>query len=114
MSVKHIKEYYNMMADQYLEMVDNIQEYEEYAKTHVVAPEKIEELNKMLTPLKENFLTLSYVMYLLNMPNNPRKKKTYEKLKQKELNKIPYDNTQQGKLEQGDKILAQTKILYKE
>ena len=77
MSVKHIKEYYNSVCNDYHELVETLHELEEEASKNLVPPERVENLNKLVEPMKKNYETWSYVIYLLNQPNKKEKKKKY-------------------------------------
>lgn len=79
MSKKHLEEYYNNVCKQYDEFIDEIKDFEECVKNGVVSPETISNIETMLAPLKNNWQTLSYVMYLLNMPNKKEKINKYVK-----------------------------------
>lgn len=111
MAVKHIKEYFNDVANQYLALQQEVKEFEEEAEKGLCDPDKIEKLKEWIEPLKDNYLTLSYVMYLLNMPARPQKVKRYEMQNKKLLNSIPGKNTKQGILEQNEEVLKGIKNL---
>lgn len=113
MSVRDVKEYYNQVCDQYNEMINDLQELEEYAKTNMVEPERLEQYKQTIGPIKENYLTLSYIMFLLNQPNKKEKQKKYLKQHKKELDKIPYSNTQEGKIEKGKQTLEELNKIAK-
>lgn len=113
MSVKHLREYYQKVCDQYNEMINDLQELEEYAKTNMVEPERLEQYKQTIGPIKENYLTLSYIIFLLNKPNKKEKQKKYLKQHKKELDKIPYSNTQEGKIEKGKQTLEELNKIAK-
>lgn len=105
MAVRHIKEYYEKMADQYMEMQDNIKEIEKDLANGLVEPEFLERLQEQVKPLKDNYLTLSYIMFLLNQPNRNNKIPKYKERNKKLLSSIPPENTMEGKISQNDKTL---------
>ena len=80
MSVKHIKEYYQQVCDDYSEMLENIKDFEEELKTSVVEPERLDKLKSIIKPLKENWERLNYIIFLLNKPNNKKRAVKYNKL----------------------------------
>ena len=43
---------------------------------------------QMVSKLKENYMRISYIIYLLNMPNKKEKKKSYTKQYENKINKI--------------------------
>ena len=89
MSVKHIKKYFDQIANDYTEMLDVIHELEEAVSENIISQEKLDETVKSVEKLKENYMRWSYMMYLLNMPNKKDKKKVYEKRMEKVLKSIP-------------------------
>lgn len=100
MAKKDVELYYQQVTDQYIEMVSNIKEFEEYASTHMVEPERIDKMNKILEPIKNNYKTLSYIMFLLNQPVKKKKISKYVKQNKKLLSTIPHKNTKEGILEE--------------
>lgn len=113
MSVKHLKKYYENVCEQYNEMIENLKDMEEYSKTNIVEPERLERYKETMAPIKDNYLTLSYVIYLLNKPNKKEKQKKYEKQHKKELDAIPYENTEQGRLDKGKETLEELNDIVK-
>ena len=47
----------------------------------MVTPEVIENYKKTLQPIKDSFLSVQYMKYLLDKPNKKSKQNRYEKLK---------------------------------
>jgi len=105
MSVKHIKEYYEQVCDQYNEMIQNLKDFEEYAKTNIVSPEQIDNMKKLVEPIKTNYMTLSYIIFLLNTPNKKEKKDKYIKQHKKHLKKIGEIKSKDDILNEGKEIL---------
>ena len=79
MSVKHINRYYQQICDQYSQMVAELKDFEKEAEEGLFPPEKIDQIKISIEPLKVNYERWSYMMYLLNLPNKPAKKKKYER-----------------------------------
>ena len=79
MSVKHVKEYYNKICEDYHDMLETLREMEEEASKNIVPPEVIENLKNLVKPMKDNYERWSYMVYLLNMPNKKEKIRKYEK-----------------------------------
>lgn len=79
MSVKHIKEYYEKVCEDYHTMIETLHELEEEASKNLVPPERVENLQKLVKPMKDNYERWSYMIYLLNLPNKKEKRKKYEK-----------------------------------
>jgi len=85
MAKKDFDEYYEQVANEYAEMLDSLREMEQLAEDKVVNPDKVEEIRKAVEPLKNNYMTLSWVMFLLNQPV---KKKKVERYRNQQKNKI--------------------------
>ena len=79
MSVKHVREYYEKVCADYHEIIETLHELEEEAQKNIVPPERVENLQNIVKPMKDNYERWSYMMFLLNMPNKKEKKKKYEK-----------------------------------
>ena len=79
MALKQVKDYYKSVEKLYFDMLHSLKEMnEEFKKGNVTE----EELNKLLTPvnnIKDNYLRLSYIMYLFYQPNREKKIKKFEK-----------------------------------
>lgn len=79
MALKQVKDYYKNVEKLYFDMLHSLEEMnEEFKKGNVTE----EELNKLLTPvnnIKDNYLRLSYIMYLFYQPNREKKVKKFEK-----------------------------------
>lgn len=91
MAVKHVREYYNKVCEQYHEMIENLHELEEYATTHIVNPEAIDNLKATIAPIKTNYQTLSWIIFLLNKPNKKEKAKKWERANKKLLQDVKTD-----------------------
>lgn len=89
MSKRHVEEYYNNVCKQYEEFVQEIKDFQESSQDKLLPPEVSENLKQMLEPLKNNWQTLGYIMWLLNKSN--KKPKQYEKQHKKELNGLKTD-----------------------
>ena len=58
---------------------------EEICKEKLISPEQVENMKKMMEPIKLNYETLSYFMFLLNKPAKKKKISTYENQNKKVL-----------------------------
>ena len=79
MSVKHIKEYYNKVCEQYHDFLEELRDFETLCNEGLVAPEMIEQAKRTIEPLKDNWEKLNYIIFLLNKPNNKSKQDRYSK-----------------------------------
>lgn len=105
MSVKHIKEYFNQVAEQYSEMLNEIRDFEKEAEEGLMEPERLEQIKQNIIPLKNNFQMLSYVMFLLNKPVKKEKHKRYTQQNKKLLAQIESENTKEGVLATNQKVI---------
>ena len=105
MSVKHVKEYYNKISAQYLEMQELIKEMETECTNSMKSPEFLENLKISIKPIKEQYNNLSYIMYLLNQPNRKEKQKRYIQQNKNILKNIDEKYKQDSVISNGEKIL---------
>ena len=77
MSVKDVKEYYDKISEDYHELVLTLKELEEEYNSNVGGPEALENGKNEIEPVKANFRTISYIIYLLNQPTKKKKQNRY-------------------------------------
>ena len=65
MSKKDVDEYYTKVCADYKQLKETLTEMEEEFKNSVQDVDKIEQVRKMIEPLKVNYERISYIMYLL-------------------------------------------------
>lgn len=109
MSVKHVKKYYKEIEDQYFEMLQDIKDFEKEASENLIAPERVDQLKEMISPLKINYERLSYIMYLLNLPNKKTKQKGYIQRNNKLLKEIGVNNSAASVLQENRDVLTSLK-----
>lgn len=86
MSKKDVDEYYTKVCADYKQLRETLTEMEEEFKNSVQDVDKIEQVRKMIEPLKVNYERISYIMYLFNKPVRRKKKFSYELENKKRLN----------------------------
>ena len=79
MAKRHVIDYYNKVADQFSQLLLELKSFEEEANKGLFPPERLDEIKKIIQPLKSNYETLSYIIFLLNMPNRKSKESKYRK-----------------------------------
>lgn len=109
MSVKDIKEHYEKVNKNYMEMICLLHELEKEAETSIVSPERVEQFEQSIQPVKDQFETWSWIMYLLNLPNKKEKKKRYEQLNRKKMDKIGKKNCYDTKLNECEETIKNLK-----
>ena len=68
-------------------------------------------MKKMIEPLKNNYMTLSYIMFLFNKPKRKKKEKKYIQQNKKLLNNIPEKNTKEGIIKENKEVISSIKDL---
>lgn len=68
MAVSDIKKYYEQVENDYVTMMHELKDLEKEYNEGLITPEQYDNMKKMIDPLLSNYKTLSYVMFLLNMP----------------------------------------------
>ena len=105
MAVKDVKAYYEEVSTQYMEMTSELKDFTELAQNNMFPPERLEQIEKTIQPLKRNYEMLSYVIFLLNKPNRKQKAKKYEKCQSKVIKNLEKCNTQEGVLQENKVVI---------
>ena len=110
MSKKHVDEYFNVVAQNYHEMIEALREIEEEASNGLVDPDRIENAKKLVEPIKQNYMRISYIMFLLNKPNIKKKEKRYEAQEIKRLENIGKENTLDGVVKENKETIKNIRL----
>jgi molecular chaperone GrpE (heat shock protein) len=105
MAVRHIKEYYEQVCEQYVQMNEELRDFQKEVENGLVEPERIENLKKMIEPLKNNYMTLSWIMYLLNQPNRDSKERAYQKRNKKFIESLDKNFDKESIMKQNDEVI---------
>lgn len=105
MAKRHVIDYFNKVADQYHSMLLEIRDFEEECNKGLIEPERLDEVKKIIEPLKNNYMTWSYMMFLLNLPNRERKVKDYKRRNARLIN-----NYKDTSLEDNNAVLTKLNI----
>jgi hypothetical protein len=105
MAIKHIKEYYEQVCDHYVLMNDELRDFQKEVEEGLVEPERLENLKKMIEPLKNNYMTLSWIMYLLNKPQRDSKEKSYQQRMKKFTSELDKNFDKDGILKQNENVI---------
>lgn len=110
MAVKHVREYYERMVSDYVEMKSVLGELEKTSEENAgKALSNIDSIREQVRLLEANYKRLSYIMFLLNQPNKEKKKSKYFKSEQKRLNDIPLEHRKEGVIEENSNIIENLK-----
>ena len=88
MAKKDVQQYYFNMLAQYLEEKQNLADFEEALKEGHITEEQMQEAMENVASLETNYHRLTYIMYLLNMPNRKDKKVGYVRQYKTILNEL--------------------------
>lgn len=88
MSVKHVNEYYKKICNDYKNMVNTLVEMEEYVQQNIISPEKLDNIKESVEAMKSNYQRISWIMYLLNLPNKKEKRVKYERQNKCSFNEL--------------------------
>lgn len=105
MSKKHFDEYYLKVCKQYSEMMYAIREIEQQSINNIMSPERLDELKKSVEPLRNNYMTLSYVAFLLNQPNKSKKQKRYWNSEKKKYSSLDFKRSPQGVMKENSMVI---------
>lgn len=83
MAVKDVKEYYYKMVSQYLEMKNDLADFEQALKDGFITEEQMQEALNEVAALQTNYDRLTYIMYLLELPQRKSKKIKHNKANKK-------------------------------
>ena len=86
MAIKDIKNYYYQMQAQYLEMKEDLVDFEQALQDGFITEDQLEAAREEVIKIENNYDRLSYIMYLLEMPNRNSKKPGYTKTNKAVLN----------------------------
>ena len=111
MAVKHVREYYERMTSDYMEMKRVLEEMENLSEDKASsALSNIESIREQVKSLEANYKRLSYIIFLLNQPTKAKKKERYEKSEKKKLDKIPKEDRMDAVVEENSETLNNLKF----
>ncbi len=77
MAVKDVKKYYLDVVKQYVELKQDLHDYETAVKNGNITEDRLTEVKENINNIKENVDRIAYIVYLLERPNRKSKKKNY-------------------------------------
>ena len=87
-------------------MQESLAEMQEAANEGFATPEMLDNVKAMVKPLMDNYMTLSYVKYLLDIPAKKQKLPRYKEMNRKFLKNIPHEYTDIGHYQANGKVLS--------
>lgn len=88
MAVKDVKEYYFKLIAQKAELEADLADFEEALKNGFITEEQMQAAKDELIPYQINLDRLTYIMYLLELPNRKTKKTKFAKQNKKILDEL--------------------------
>lgn len=79
MAKKDVEEYYSKVCSDYYEMLQTLTDMEDAFNQNMVSEEQLNQVKEMIKPVKDNYMTLSWVIYLLNKPTRKSKYDAYDR-----------------------------------
>lgn len=83
MAKRHLAQYYIELESNYAQMIEDVNDLEKSYKSGNMNYERYAQIRDALTPeveaIKEEYERLSYVMFLLNIPNRVKKEDRFKK-----------------------------------
>lgn len=106
MAVKDVRDYYERMTSDYMEMKRVLTEMEKMSEEGASSALKnIDNIREQVKVLEANYNRLSYIIFLLDEPKRPEKKGRYRKIEKKRLNKIPENDRKDGVIKENQEII---------
>ena len=109
MAAKDVIEYYNKVCADYTEMLSTLTEMEDEFNKNLISEAQLEQLKKIIQPLKDNYMTLSWVVFLLNKPSRKEKFKGYDRQMTKFKSDKDTSRTMENVLKQNQSVLDEIK-----
>lgn len=88
MAAKDVKEYYFKLIAQKAELEADLADFEEALKNGFITEEQMQAAKDELIPYQINLDRLTYIMYLLELPNRKAKKAKFVKQNKKILDEL--------------------------
>ena len=96
MAVKDVKEYYFKLIAQKAELEAELADFEEALKNGFITEEQMQAAKDELIPYQINLDRLTYIMYLLELPNRKAKKAKFAKQNKKILDELGKRNADES------------------
>ena len=88
MTVIDVKKYYYKMLAQYLEMKQDLADFEEALEGGFITEEQVMAAKEEVNRLEENYQRLTYIMYLLELPKRSSRREKFEKSNERFMTKF--------------------------
>ena len=110
MAKRDLEMYVAKVAADYYNMLNELKDMEAEFQKGLISPEMFEQMQNMIEPIKRNYMTLKYVMFLLNKPKRAKKFDVFKKQNHKLLEGAI---TEKDVREENAKAMENLKNLFK-
>lgn len=124
MAKKDVMQYYEVMCNQYLEMQESLKDMEEELQKNLISPDRVEQLKRTIEPIKNNYMRISYIVFLLNKPSKFKqfidkvldkldlstKSRTLKKIKKEEFKKLENEHGLEAVKKENKDIIDNLKL----
>lgn len=93
MAKKDVERYYDIITEQYHEMLQDIKEFERDLANNCIDPELVERMKKNIIPIQQNWERWTYMMFLLNQPQRKSKQPKYKERNKHLLKNLKAENS---------------------
>ena len=115
MAIKHVKKYYQQVEKMYVELLSDLEEMKDDFKEGKVTEEEFNNLMLPVNSIRDNYKRLSYMLYLLFLPQRDSKRAKFDKQNQMLVNYFQDNNlTMEQEKELNKDALKEFKRLIKE
>lgn len=109
MAKKDFDEYYDKICNDYHEMIEALKDIEDEAMRGLISPDCVDNIKEVIKPLKNNYMTLSWVKYLLDKPVRKEKQFKYENMNKKFKQNIGDSRSPQALFDEDNQIINELK-----
>ena len=110
MAVRDVKEYYYKLLAQYVEMKEDLADWEKALQDGFVTEEQVADVKNDIAAIQTNVSRLHFIMMLLDEPNRKQKKVNYKKQHKKILDKLKQEKaTDEDVIQENKEILDRIK-----
>lgn len=79
MALKHVKEYFIEVQNQYFEMLKDVSDFDKALKAGEVEQEQFDQAQEILNRVKDNYERLAFILHLFEKPRRDKKHAKYNK-----------------------------------
>ena len=114
MARKHFEEYYSKIKNQYFDLLNTLKEADDLVNKNMADPQVLENLTAILQPVKNSYLSLAYIEYLLNLPKNKVIQKRNERQFKTLLSRLDQSNVGSSVIAQNNNAIEEVSRLIDE